>query len=327
MIRRTSLLLMGVLLALLTGVHPAPVSREALAYRYAPVIYQFAASDQDYITAFDFDGDWVGNNNWEHQPTGDLSAVVYYAVAETETHWFLFYALFHPRDYILLGDCATDGGCHENDLEALQLVVEQDGSPYGQLVALETLAHGDIYLYLPDDGPVAPAYLPRDGPIQTEAGRPLVYVEAGGHGIHGRTAAIPSGLVVYRVGRRAERPQRIPDPHVAYRLRPIYDTLWAHRTEMGNGRAFDRPFSYRGHILPAALDGDDYGLDKANTPWGYPQATGDLLERGDWFLDPARALAYHARFSGPFSRRYLHNPFLNDLVERTAIPSTSLTHP
>jgi ABC-type oligopeptide transport system substrate-binding subunit len=63
-------------------------SHQELAYHYAPVIRQGVASDQDFITAVDFDGDWVGNNNWENQPTGDLSAYVYYSVVETETHWF-----------------------------------------------------------------------------------------------------------------------------------------------------------------------------------------------------------------------------------------------
>ncbi len=42
---------------------------ESLARHYGPVIHQGAASDQDYITALDFDGDWIGNNNWENQPT------------------------------------------------------------------------------------------------------------------------------------------------------------------------------------------------------------------------------------------------------------------
>ena len=42
---------------------------ESLARHYAPVIHQGAASDQDYITALDFDSDWIGNNNWENQPT------------------------------------------------------------------------------------------------------------------------------------------------------------------------------------------------------------------------------------------------------------------
>ncbi len=93
----------------------------------------------------DFDGDWISNNNWENQPSGDLTAYVYYSVMETETHWFL------------------------------------------------------------------------------------------------------------------------------------------------------------------------YGADKANTPWGYNQAIGKELRRGDWFLDPARALAYHATIAGGFSTRYLYNPYLADL--------------
>ena len=70
---------------------------------------------------------------------------------------------------------------------------------------------------------------------------------------------------------------------------------------------------YRGHILPAAIDGEDYGQDRANTPWGYNQETGDTLSRGDWFLDPAKALTYHARFEGEFSRKYVYNPYLADL--------------
>ncbi|RLC94211.1 MAG: hypothetical protein DRI40_07720, partial [Chloroflexi bacterium] len=40
---------------------------------------------------------------------------------------------------------------------------------------------------------------------------------------------------------------------------------------------------------------------------------GDTLSRGDWFLDPARALAFHARFDGDFSLKYVYNPYLADL--------------
>src|SRR4030043_498248 len=61
-------------------------SHEELSQYYSPIIYQGAASDQDYITAVDLDGDWIGTNNWENQPTGDLSAHVYYSVIETESH-------------------------------------------------------------------------------------------------------------------------------------------------------------------------------------------------------------------------------------------------
>ena len=66
-------------------------------------------------------------------------------------------------------------------------------------------------------------------------------------------------------------------------------------------------------MLPKSIDGEDFGSDSANTPWGYNQATGSFLSRGDWFLDPAKALAYHATFSGDFSSEYVHNPYLADL--------------
>lgn len=308
----TPLLLIAILLS--SRQRPAPAAGEDLVHHYAPVIYQAAASAQDYITAIDFDGDWTGNNNWENQPTGDLSAHVYYSIVETDTHWFIFYSLFHPRDTIRWGDCATRGGCHENDLESIQLVVEKDGSTYGRLVAMETLAHGDIFLYTrPGDNTVTPGYLSRDGTIRLERGHPVVFVETGGHGIHGHPLLSLSGMVVYRVGDQAQRPGGIVDRDVSYELVPIYNTLWAQRDDVGDGRAYDLPFSYRGRTLPATLDGIDHREDAANTPWGYDQATGDVLQRGDWFLDPAKALAYHASFAGGFSLDYVHNPYLDDL--------------
>ncbi len=69
------------------GASPPPY--EDLARHYAPVIRQGAITNQDYITAVDFGGDWVGSNNGcrlENQPTGDLSAGVYYSVVDLKTH-------------------------------------------------------------------------------------------------------------------------------------------------------------------------------------------------------------------------------------------------
>ncbi len=55
----------------------------------------------DYITNFDFDGDWAGDNNWKNAADArfPLKAYVYYAVSETPTHYLIHYAAFHPRDY------------------------------------------------------------------------------------------------------------------------------------------------------------------------------------------------------------------------------------
>ncbi|MCG2768665.1 MAG: hypothetical protein ABIK79_08375 [Chloroflexota bacterium] len=289
-----------------------------LARHYSPIIHQGAASDQDFITAVDFDGDWIGSNNWENQPTGDLSAYVYYSVAETETHWFLFYALFHPRDYTSR-PCNQSGGCHENDMESIQMVVAKDDTPYGRLQAMETLAHGDIYLYTMDpytpDRPVRGGYLKvkGKGKIRLQGSHPIVTVETYGHGIRGSRQVLLPHVAIYHEGNQAEAPESLGDKNVSYQLVSIYDTLWAHRDEIGPGYIFDQPFDYREHILPAVFDGENYGVDKANTPWGYNQATGSKLIRGDWFLDPAKALSYHAEFEGDFSRTYLHNQYLVDL--------------
>jgi hypothetical protein len=299
-----------------SGTSELPATYEELAQQYAPVIYQGAASDADYITAVDLDGDWIGNNNWENQLSGDLSAYVYYSVAETNSHWYLFYSLYHPRDYTE-EPCEESDGCHENDMESLQVVVAKDGTSHGRLQALLTLAHSHIYLY-PFDDSVRKGALRPDGRGQQVESHPAVWVEIYGHGIYGRPAILVPGKVTYRVGDRAEIPEDIHDEDVSYVLLSIYDTLWQHRAEVGPGQIFDSPFDYHGQILPASFDGENWGPDKANPPWAYNQEIGNALLRGDFFLDPAKALAYFATLDGELSRTYIYNPFLADLGLATA---------
>jgi len=316
----TALLVGALLLAGCTTLMPAPLptvtsqpfaSHANLVRHYAPVIYQGAASDQDYITAVNFDGDWIGNNNWENQPTGDLSAYVYDSVIETDTHWYLFYALYHPHDYTAK-PCAESDGCHENDMESLEVVVAKDGTPYGHPIALLTLAHSHIYLYNFNRS-VRREALKLQGKATLEENHPVVWVETYGHGIHGRGIWLRPGKIIYRVGDQAERPTDLGDKDVHYQLVSIYDTLWQHRTEIGTGQLFDQPFDYHGHILPASFDGENWGEDKANAPWGYAQDIGQTLLRGDFFLDPAKAFAYFATVEGKLSQHYLYNPYLADL--------------
>lgn len=290
---------------------PGLVTHADLARHYAPVINQGAATDQDYITGADMDGDWIGSNNWENQPTGDLRAQVYYSVVETETHFFCFYSLFHPRDYTD-DPCEESDGCHENDMESLQVVVAKDGTAFGQPLALLTLAHSHIYLY-PIDESVQAGTLEIDRRASLVEGHPEVWVETYGHGIYGRAQILSPGRMVYQVGDQAELPEDTRDKDVRYALVPIYDTLWQHRAEIGPGRLFDKPFDYRGVILPASFDGVDWGEDKANPPWAYDQEIGDVLRRGDFFLDPARAVGTFATFVGEWSNKYVSNPYLVDL--------------
>ncbi len=294
----------------ITPVDPAP--RAELARHYAPIIHQGAASDQDFISAVDFDGDWVGNNNWEHQPQGDLRAFVYNSVIETETHWYLFYALYHPRDYTA-EPCAESDGCHENDMEALEVVVRKDGTRFGRPMALFTLAHNHIYLYAFDGSGVKKGSLKVRAKVREMEGHPEVWVETFGHGIYGKPKILSPHKILYQPGEEAQRPPNLSAEGVTYALLDIAATLWPHRQEMGPGKLFDKPFDYRGMTLPAAFDGDDWGEDKANPPWGYDQETDHTpLQRGDFFLDPARAYASFAHEPGPVSQTYLFNPFLMD---------------
>ncbi len=284
--------------------------------RWAPVINQGAASEFDFITALDFDGDWTGNNNWRNAPLFPKPAVVYYDVKETASHWFIFYALFHPRDYTTDPECPS--GCHENDLEGIQLTVRRDGSEFGDLEILETLAHGDIYLYTNKDY-IKGGKLAVDGPVTMIKGRPAVFVEQYGHGIYGRPEkSIEANPMAVKMLRyvytgTAETPDGIPDKKVGYSLVSIHDTIWARRSCTGDGNCFDAVFDYRGVPVPGSIDGDDYGRDAANTPWGYDQATGDGVVRGDWFFDPARAVLYHSGPIGDFETGYTLNPYPAEL--------------
>lgn len=294
-----------------------PKELKKVAEHHAPLIYQAADTSADYITNFDFDGDNIGNNNWENQEKFPNKAYVYYAVSETKTHVFLFYGLFHPRDYEKNNACMFFN-CHENDMESIQIVVEKNKTEFGKVVLMETLAHGSIYLYTNEPG-ITGGFLKKKGGITYEKEKPVVYVEVFGHGVYGNpadsSAADPSKQkhIVYRFKGKPEVPESPEDKDAGYDLLSIYDTLWTHRESVGKGKAFDCPFTYRGVTLPACLDGEDFGKDKANTPWGYDQATGKDVVRGDWFFDPAKAILFHTGNINNFSLDYIYNPFLKNL--------------
>ncbi len=114
-----------------------------LAQHYAPFVAQetWFQPKSDFLARFDLDGDWRGDDNWQDAEEGSSQAYVYYAAMETQTHWFLIYNFFHPRDY---SDKCVVGTCHENDNEGMILTIEKDGSQYGRLLSMETLAHNNV---------------------------------------------------------------------------------------------------------------------------------------------------------------------------------------
>ena len=198
-------------------------------------------------------------------------------------------------------------------MESLEVVVRKDGTRFGRPMALFTLAHNHIYLYAFDGSGVKKNALKVRDTVHIEEEHPVVWVETFGHGIYGKPKILSPHKIRYRPGDDAQRPPDLSAEDVSYALLDIAATLWPHRHEIGPGRLFDKPFDYRGETLPAAFDGDDWGEDKANPPWGYDQETNHTpLQRGDFFLDPARAYAAFAREPDSISQIYLFNPFMKD---------------
>ena len=225
-----------------------------IAARFAPVFYQALGDHKrsDYITRFDFDGDWRGDNNWTNAEDQRyrLRAHVYFAVSETLTHFFVHYAVFHPRDYKgggfgpLLSEAIREGVrrggrydptglsgevllAHENDMEGCLVVAAKAGGDLSQakVTFVETLAHDRFLKYVSDGSQLAGYGLARsDGP------QFLLYVEPKGHGItaydEGEKQTSRYGTLIYTFAGRADDPEAENQDRVGYDLIPLYATLW-----------------------------------------------------------------------------------------------------
>jgi len=187
---------------------------EELAAYWAPVISQDIDAENvraEYITKFNYDGDWCGCNNWNNLDNYPLPAYVYYWVVETKTHYFIGYAFFYPRDWVsTIGEVFGHELEHENDFEGILLVIKKsDEHQYGQFVAMITAAHTDFWRYTeslsdlfsyqstyPDVSSILfPSTLVQEGyeKIEDEVDfvlddfglHPVIYVQSEGHGIYG----------------------------------------------------------------------------------------------------------------------------------------------
>jgi hypothetical protein len=320
-----------------------------LAEHYAPFIAQetWFEPKADYLARFDYDGDWQGDNNWDNLESGSSQAYVYFAVMETKSHWFIIYNLFHPRDY---SDKCVAGSCHENDNEGLILTVAKDGTEFGRLQVMETLAHNNVYTYVADDR-IAGGIHDIDGVVELHEGRPVVFVESGGHGIYGSASkpdrfqlgqmAFPGGTgVTYTYKGRAERPRHPNDRNVGYELLSIYDHWWtkANRNAGWKERTFDQFFVYRPFggrpgvpfdAIGRSFLGRKHASNSAKPFWGWHDTLTlrrKVLNVGQWGLDPAYAISVGLRMPNPnlFSTDYVFNPYLG-IGEMPSSPITTAT--
>jgi hypothetical protein len=313
---------------------PADPHRK-LAEHWSPFLAQetWYQPKSDFLARFDYDGDWQGDNNWDHLEDGSSQAYVYYAAMETATHWFLIYNFFHPRDY---SDNCVVGTCHENDNEGMVLTIRKDGSEFGRLEVMETLAHNNVYSYTNERSIRGGLHNPDGGIELWEGAHPMVFIEAGGHGVYGVTDShslfsadakeFQRTGVTYVYRGEAQRPRHAQDRLVGYDLLPIWEEWWK-KSAMGVdwvSRTFDEFFLYepyggrprmQNNRLGGAFYGRKYGENKAKPFWGWHDTRtlkAKVLNRGQWGLDPAYAVSQNLRFppDKPVSLEYTFNPYL-----------------
>ena len=311
----------------------SPDPYRKLAEHHSPFLAQetWFQPKADYVARFDFDGDSQGDNNWDSAPTGSSQAYVYYAVMETRTHWFLVYDIFHPRDY---SDNCIAGTCHENDSEGLILTVLKDGSQFGRLQTMETLAHNNIYSYRADRE-VRNSVHGIDGDVEFYQSHPVVFIESGGHGVYGssdkhsrykvKQRRFTAGTgVTYVYKGQAQRPRHANHQLVGYDLLSAWEHLWVpgHASRHSQNKMYDDYFAYQPYgnrpvppypEIAGAFLGRKRGSNKAKPFWGWKDRRTDkkkVLSAGQWGLDPAYATSQNLKFPGSFSLDYVFNPFL-----------------
>jgi hypothetical protein len=304
-----------------------------LVEHWAPHVAQETWFDwkADALRRFDYDGDWDGGNNWENLYDGSSQAYVYYAVIESETHWFLIYNFFHARDY---SDNCIVGTCHENDNEGIVMTVRKGDGEFGRLEVLESLAHNNVYSYTAESSIKKGAHNIEGKIVFRDGSHPVVFLEAGGHGAlgggdkksfyDGEQARWKEGTgITYSYQGRADRPRFGMDRDVAYDLLPIYDHWWS-RAQDRNGKAFSafyryQPFGGRPGMKFAEIGGSflgvKFGADKAKPFWGWHDMATQrrkILATGQWATDPAYAVTKNLTFPNdrPVSLTYTYNPYL-----------------
>lgn len=308
-------------LALLLGVSALAGAEDqnhrALAEHYAPVVFQESHSAVlDFITRFDFDGDWKGDNNWRNAYLYDLPGHAYYSVIESTGHYFITYAFYHARDYTARPyEGFAPKTEHENDMEGCTLTIEKDGTRFGKVVLLETLAHDIFYKYVnPGYRRVSAGATKLDGSIAFVEDRPALFIQAEGHGVKAAGADVTGAGdafqgIVYRLGAAAV-PESNRDPKATYELISIEDTLWAHRFDVGSTYCCADDYLMPNGATSAvgsAFNGPVGGC-AAKPPWGWDQAS-DRIAKGDWFRDPLKAYPMQVRIQN-FTGTYSHNPYL-----------------
>jgi len=317
-----------------------------LAYYWAPVWYQNTYPEIDgefgpicdYITNFDYDGDWAGNNNSDNIGQFPLPAYIYYSVVETATRWFIGYYDYHPLDWN-----SPSIYWHENDMEGVLLVINKtEGVEWGEFLCMVTEAHTNFWQYIDEQN--APSNSVEqwsglniiysediDGDVEWASIDPYplaflfndhthlkIFVESRGHGVfgegkdaytsederydenwEGENFPLGMGIIYYPSGIAEEPRRREDNPN-------IYEAGYAliNIEVLWNRRSnIGDGCTFASRF---AFDGNDGIPNAANPPWGWDDLDDSLWtateilpsNKGEIFYHPARLIAIHFDIPG-----------------------------
>jgi hypothetical protein len=302
----------------LTAVTSAP----NLAFHWAPRHIQdidksYMSGKGDFLSRANYDGDFISTNNWDNLGTFSTPSFAYYGVSESTTHFFIYYMMFHPRDW-----ASSFGEEHENDAEGALLFIRKDGSTFGKFEGMVTQAHGTFYLYRSASVGLAKGSTNRQVFVVSEPitapethGRPLTYQESQGHGMYGCGTHVTNcvraddGIVYVPSLTSAGIPpaaipngQQVPVPYLLIDMTRPGD-LFSHRndtTTFVNGKTFVGDKSGgcgNGYTNTCATN-------SAGAIWGWDPV---------FSLDPAAFIRANFNFGSltPPSSTYIRNDFAN----------------
>ncbi|MBA9026394.1 C2 domain-containing protein [Peribacillus huizhouensis] len=291
-----------------------------IAEYWAPEFYQDVNDtygySADFVTNFDYDGDWVGNNNWENLNKYPMKSYIYYSVVETSSHYFIGYYDYHARD-----DGPTVFDKHENDLEGVLVIIRKDGTPYGTFQLMETVAHNQFYQYT-NDPSITTGADNIDGGVLFNGTHPKVFIQSNGQspiGGHGNYAYDGTGApggdgIVYYYGNRADVVTNASGNYTnkySYDL-VSFDEFWKRRNDIGNGQTFG---SW------GKLDGDTYQQDSAAMPWVWDDLDDNATFAGDFLSDPAHMVDTHLNGLGNFPHTYINHPYYSHRIQVNSVTS------
>jgi len=316
---------------------------------------------EDHFVRVEYDGDWSGFGNSPSLNDAatlgkDLSAHVYYGVQETERHYYLHFAYFHPRDPKWFG-------FHENDVEGGMVVVRKAASwsdqlTRQQLVMVQAQAHNRFSYRKASEVCMTSLADPIGGAECGQGADPTkthpIFVSQAGRGFplnHGHGTEIPRSrgklkkeAFVYVPGDVAGVPVVPPAGGVAYRLVSLtgdrdgdgaLDVIDGVKSPAGLwDRRFDVRVFGRAAVYPGLADGAlvGHGLQsrddcKANLPWGWFGVESNV-PIGMFFLDPAspqaRAmLAKHGVVEPAGDVAYISNVYKTGKPVQGCFPATA----